>query len=223
MKATPLNSPLSLFFPPHPTSNSSRNIIGSTLKTYLGSNCFLPPPLLLARSWLSVFLVWIISVLPSHPWKSPCFLTVPHYSLFSIRQPVWSFRDVHHSSAQTLAVTPHIISVSHGPCCASKGLAASGHPTPTAFISLTSFISLFFLLFTLAPSSQSGCLAVPQTLGTVCLRALVPAASSAWEQLNSDAWLVHLFMFLIKFSFLMRSTETTPLNTGSYLPHFNIA
>lgn len=62
-------------------------------------------------------------------------------------------------------------------------------PSP---LSLTSFIFLFFLL-RLAPSSQTGYLAVPQTWGTLCLRDLVPATSSAWEQLNPDAWLTHPF------------------------------
>ena len=107
LNSTPLNSPLSLFFP-HPTSNSSRNFVGSTLKSYLGSNCFLPPPLICKVSAISVsYLNYFSTSLP--PLK---------VSLFSHHAPLQSysqynsqsdpFKACSHLPAQTLVVTPYI-------------------------------------------------------------------------------------------------------------------
>ena len=133
----------------------------ATLKSYLGSNRFSPPPLLPAKSQPPMFLVWIILVLHLHPPPTrslPAFSSCP-ITVYS-QQPGWSYWDMYCGllPAQTLAVTPRIIEYK------PKSLLCLQRPY-SIWLSYSHplYLTLFFLLFTLASSSQTGHLAVPQT------------------------------------------------------------
>ena len=157
----------------------------ATLKSYLGSNRFSPPPLLPAKSQPPMFLVWIILVLHLHP---PPTRSLPAFSSCPIT--VYSQHNSQGDPIETCIVVSYLLkllqwllvslSISQSPCYVSRGPTASGYPTPTPFIWLFSSYSsplpppakLAILLF-LKHASHT----LPQSLGSsysLCLATSQP-------------------------------------------------